>query len=69
MEPDAGRVLLAGGTTFASLEQAVGPEGDEPLRDFVARAQEGLRGLEVQMRRLEEEGQISIDSDSQALVA
>ena len=32
VEPDAGRVLLAGGTTFASLEQAVEPEGDEPLR-------------------------------------
>jgi len=54
VEPDAGRVLLAGGTTFASLEQAVEPEGDEPLRDFVARAQEGLRGLEGEMRRLEE---------------
>jgi len=54
IEPDEGRVLLAGGTTFASLEQAVEPEGDEPLRDFVARAQEGLRGLEGEMRRLEE---------------
>ncbi len=54
VEPDAGRVLHAGGTTFASLEQAVEPEGDEPLRDFVARAQEGLRGLETEMRRLEE---------------
>jgi len=54
VEPDEGRVLLAGGTTFASLEQAVEPEGDEPLRDFVARAQEGLRGLEGEMRRLEE---------------
>ena len=54
VEPDEGRVLLAGGTTFASLEQAVEPEGKEPLRDFVARAQEGLRGLEAEMRRLEE---------------
>ena len=54
VEPDAGRVLRAGGTTFASLEQAVEPEGDEPLREFVARAQEGLRGLETEMRRLEE---------------
>ena len=54
VEPDAGRVLRAGGTTFASLEQAVEPEGDEPLRDFVSRAQEGLRGLETEMRRLEE---------------
>ncbi len=53
VEPDAGRVLVAGGTTFASLEQAVEPEGEEPLRDFVARAQEGLRGLEGEMRRLE----------------
>ena len=54
VEPDEGRVLCAGGTTFASLEQAVEPEGDEPLRDFVARAQDGLRGLEAEMRRLEE---------------
>jgi len=54
LEPDSGRVLVAGGTTFASLEQAVEPEGDEPVRDFVARAQEGLRGLEDEMRRLEE---------------
>ena len=54
VEPDEGRVLLAGGTTFASLEQAVEPEGEEPLRVFVARAQDGLRGLEAEMRRLEE---------------
>jgi ATP-binding cassette subfamily F protein 3 len=54
VEPDAGRVLRAGGTTFASLEQAVEPEGDEPLREFVARAQDGLRGLESEMRRLED---------------
>ena len=42
MEPDGGRRLVAGGTTFASLDQAVEPEGDEPLRAFVARAQEDL---------------------------
>jgi len=54
VEPDSGRVHVAGGTTFASLEQAVEPEGDEPLRDFVARAQDGLRSLETRMRRLEE---------------
>ena len=47
VEPDAGQRPRAGGTTFASLEQAVEPEGDEPLREFVARAQEGLRGLEA----------------------
>ncbi len=65
VEPDAGRVLLAGGTTFASLEQAVEPEGDEPLREFVARAQEGLRGLETEMRRLE----VAIASSSAAMAA
>ncbi len=54
VEPDGGQLLLAGGTTFASLEQAVEPEGDEPLRAFVARAQEGLRGLEAELQRLEE---------------
>jgi ATP-binding cassette subfamily F protein 3 len=54
LEPDDGRVLVAGGTSFASLDQAVEPEGDEPLRAFVARAQEGLRGLEGEMSRLEE---------------
>jgi ATP-binding cassette subfamily F protein 3 len=54
LEPDAGRRLVAGGTTFASLDQAVEPEGDEPLRAFVARAQESLRGLEREMSRLEE---------------
>ncbi|MBK9090256.1 MAG: ABC-F family ATP-binding cassette domain-containing protein [Holophagales bacterium] len=63
VEPDAGRVLRAGGTTFASLEQAVEPEGDEPLREFVARAQEGLRGLETEMRRLE----VAIASSSAAM--
>ena len=55
LEPDAGRRLLAGTTTFASLEQAVEPEGDEPLRAFVARAQEHLLAAERAMRRLEEE--------------
>ena len=54
IEPDGGRRLVAGGTTFASLDQAVEPEGDEPLRAFVARAQEGLIVLEQTMRRLEE---------------
>ncbi len=55
VEPDEGERLLAGGTTFASLEQAVEPEGDEPLRAFVARAQEHLVAAEREMRRLEEE--------------
>ena len=55
LEPDAGRRLLAGTTTFASLEQAVEPEGDEPLRGFVARAQEHFAADEREMRRLEEE--------------
>ena len=54
LEPDGGRRFVAGGTTFASLEQAVEPEGDEPLRAFVARAQEPLLALEREMRRLEE---------------
>ena len=54
MEPDGGRRLVAGGTTFATLDQAVEPEGDEPLRAFVARAQEGLARIEQEMRRLEE---------------
>jgi len=54
IEPDGGRRLVAGGTTFASLDQAVEPEGDEPLRAFVARAQEGLVRLEQEMGRLEE---------------
>jgi len=54
LEPDGGRRFLAGGTTFASLEQAVEPEGLEPLRAFVARAQEPLLALEREMRRLEE---------------
>ena len=54
VEPDGGKRYVAGGTTFASLEQAVEPEGDEPLRAFVARAQESLLGLERTMRRLEE---------------
>ncbi len=55
VEPDEGERLVAGGTTFASLEQAVEPEGDEPLRAFVARAQEHLVAAEREMRRLEEE--------------
>ncbi|MBK9065229.1 MAG: ABC-F family ATP-binding cassette domain-containing protein [Acidobacteria bacterium] len=55
VEPDGGKRHLAGGTTFASLDQAVEPEGDEPLRAFVARAQEPLLDLERTMRRLEEE--------------
>ena len=55
VEPDEGERLVAGGTTFASLEQAVEPEGDEPLRAFVARAQEHLDEAEREMRRLEEE--------------
>ena len=54
LEPDGGKRHLAGGTTFASLDQAVEPEGDEPLRAFVARAQEPLLDLERTMRRLEE---------------
>ena len=54
VEPDGGKLHVAGGTTFASLEQAVEPEGDEPLRAFVARAQEPLLALEREMRRLEE---------------
>jgi len=54
VEPDGGRRLVAGGTTFASLDQAVEPEGDEPLRAFVARAQEPLLALEREMRQLEE---------------
>ena len=54
LEPDGGRRFVAGGTTFASLDQAVEPEGDEPLRAFVARAQEGLVRIEQEMRRLEE---------------
>ncbi len=55
VEPDGGKLYVAGGTTFASLDQAVEPEGDEPLRTFVARAQEPLLALERTMRRLEEE--------------
>ena len=55
VEPDGGKLYVAGGTTFASLDQAVEPEGDEPLRAFVARAQEPLLALEREMRRLEEE--------------
>jgi ATP-binding cassette subfamily F protein 3 len=55
LEPDAGRRLLAGTTTFASLEQAVEPEGDEALRAFVARAQEHFAADEREMQRLEEE--------------
>ena len=54
VEPDGGKRHLAGGTTFASLDQAVEPEGDEPLRAFVARAQEPLLELERTMRGLEE---------------
>ena len=54
LEPDGGKRYLAGGTTFASLDQAVEPEGEEPLRAFVARAQEPLLELERTMRRLEE---------------
>ncbi|HEX7580578.1 MAG TPA: ATP-binding cassette domain-containing protein, partial [Thermoanaerobaculia bacterium] len=54
LEPDGGRRFVAGGTTFASLDQAVEPEGDEPLRAVVARAQEGLVRIEQEMRRLEE---------------
>ncbi|MEO8055005.1 MAG: ABC-F family ATP-binding cassette domain-containing protein [Acidobacteriota bacterium] len=54
VEPDGGKRYLAGGTTFASLDQAVEPEGDEPLRSFVARAQEPLLEVERTMRRLEE---------------
>jgi ATP-binding cassette subfamily F protein 3 len=54
VEPDGGKLHVAGGTTFASLDQAVEPEGDEPLRAFVARAQEPLLVLEREMRRLEE---------------
>jgi ATP-binding cassette, subfamily F, member 3 len=54
VEPDGGKLYVAGGTTFASLDQAVEPEGDEPLRAFVARAQEPLLALEREMRRLEE---------------
>ncbi len=54
VESDGGKRYLAGGTTFASLDQAVEPEGDEPLRAFVARAQEPLLELERTMRRLEE---------------
>ncbi|MGE5344951.1 MAG: ribosomal protection-like ABC-F family protein, partial [Acidithiobacillales bacterium] len=55
LEPDSGRRLVAGTTNFASLEQAVEPEGDEPVRAFVARAQDHLAGMEREMRRLEEE--------------
>jgi ATP-binding cassette subfamily F protein 3 len=55
VESDGGKRYLAGGTTFASLEQAVEPEGDEPLRTFIARAQEPLLELERKMHRLEEE--------------
>jgi ATP-binding cassette subfamily F protein 3 len=54
LEPDGGKRHVAGGTTFASLEQAVEPEGDEPLRSFVARAHEPLLELERTMRGLEE---------------
>ncbi|MEO7920628.1 MAG: ATP-binding cassette domain-containing protein, partial [Thermoanaerobaculia bacterium] len=54
VEPDAGKRFVAGGTTFAALDQAVEPEGDEPLRAFVARAQEPLIELERSMRRFEE---------------
>jgi ATP-binding cassette subfamily F protein 3 len=68
LEPDAGRRLLAGTTTFASLEQAVEPEGDEPLRAFVARAQEHFAADEREMRRLEEEiASKSRDSDAALL--
>jgi ATP-binding cassette subfamily F protein 3 len=55
VEPDGGKLHVAGGATFASLDQAVEPEGDEPLRVFVARAQEPLLALEREMRRLEDE--------------
>ncbi|HEX7616408.1 MAG TPA: ATP-binding cassette domain-containing protein, partial [Thermoanaerobaculia bacterium] len=54
VEPDGGKLHVAGGATFASLDQAVEPEGDEPLRAFVARAQEPLLELERTMRSLEE---------------
>jgi ATP-binding cassette subfamily F protein 3 len=54
LEPDSGRRLVAGGTTFASLDQAVEPEGEEPLRAFVERAQDELLLLEREMQRLEE---------------
>ncbi len=55
LEPDSGRRLVAGATSFASLEQAVEPEGNEPVRAYVARAQGHLAGMEREMRRLEEE--------------
>jgi ATPase subunit of ABC transporter with duplicated ATPase domains len=54
MEPDGGKRHVAGGIRFVTLDQAVEPEGNEPVRAFVARAQEGLRGLENDLRRLEE---------------
>ncbi len=54
LEPDGGRRFVAGGTSFASLDQAVEPEGEEPLRAFVARAQEPLLALAREMARLEE---------------
>lgn len=54
IEPDDGKVLVAGGVTFASLEQAVEPEGDEPLAPFVARAQDYLKELEAEIERLED---------------
>ncbi|MGA7992353.1 MAG: ABC-F family ATP-binding cassette domain-containing protein [Thermoanaerobaculia bacterium] len=70
VEPDGGKRYLAGGTTFASLEQAVEPEGEEPLRAFVARAQEPLLVLEREMRRLEEEIAVhGADGDRTALEA
>ena len=68
VEPDAGKRFVAGGTTFASLDQAVEPEGNEPLRAFVARAQEHLLELERTMRRLEEAiASHSVSSDASAL--
>ncbi|MEO8584554.1 MAG: ribosomal protection-like ABC-F family protein [Acidobacteriota bacterium] len=70
VEPDGGKLYVAGGTTFASLDQAVEPEGDEPLRTFVARAQEPLLALEREMRRLEDEiATHTADGDRAALDA
>ncbi len=70
VEPDGGKVYVAGGTTFASLDQAVEPEGDEPLRTFVARAQEPLLALEREMRTLEDEiATHTADGDRAALDA
>ncbi len=54
VEPDRGRLLVASGVRFESLEQAVEPEGDEPLLSFVARAQDYLIGLAREVERLEE---------------